>query len=130
MTPNRPVRVLVVDDDPIVLMALRNMLEIDGHLVSTASGGKSGIAAFHQAIEELSAFDMVITDFSMPEVSGAEVARSIKASRAQTWIVMLTGWGPQVDASDDWRAHVDDVLGKPPRLADLRKLMGQARVAQ
>lgn len=127
-TPDpRPLRVLVVDDNPVVLMALRNMLEIDGHRVSTAVGGLPGIAQFNQALEEQAAFDVVITDFTMPDVAGPVVARSIKASRAQTRVVMLTGGGPQVDAQDDWQAHVDDLLRKPPRLADLRSLMQRAR---
>ena len=123
---NLPRRILVVDDDPIVLMALRNMLEVDGHLVMTAAGGRIGIASFLECLHGAHPFDMVITDFGMPDVDGREVARSVKAASASTLVIMLTGGGPRVDARDDWQEFVDNIIGKPPRLADLRAVVNQA----
>lgn len=122
-----PVRVLLVDDDPMVLLSLRNLLEIDGHQVSTAAGGEIGIEAFQRALQAGMAFDVVITDFGMPHMDGRAVARAVKAASAGTRVVMLTGWGPRVDGMDDWQPYVDTVLGKPPRLAQVRQALANLR---
>ena len=122
-----PVRVLLVDDDPMVLLSLRNLLEIDGHQVSTAAGGEIGIEAFQRALQTGMAFDVVITDFGMPHMDGRAVARAVKAACAGTRVVMLTGWGPRVDGMDDWQPYVDTVLGKPPRLAQVRQALANIR---
>ncbi len=125
--PAQSTRVLLVDDDPMVLLSLRNLLEIDGHQVSTAAGGEIGIEAFQRSLQDGLAFDVVITDFGMPHMDGRAVARAVKAASPGTRVVMLTGWGSRVDAMDDWQAHVDTVLGKPPRLAQVRQALAHLR---
>ena len=116
-------RVLLIDDDPSVLMSLTNMLEMDGHLVGTAAGGQIGVDAFERALQNGTCYDVVITDYNMPHMSGGEVARCIKAAQPSTKVLVLTGWGAPLEAPDDWHAYVDDVLSKPARLAELRKLL-------
>jgi CheY-like chemotaxis protein len=116
-------RVLVIDDHAIVLQAMRNLLEIDGHLVSTGESGAAGIALFELALGARTPFDLVITDFGMPGMDGREVARRVKQARPATRVVMFSGGGPEVDAGDGWKACVDGYLGKPARLADLRKML-------
>ena len=56
----------------------------------------------------------------MPYVDGRKVAASIKAASAETPVVLLTGWGRRLLAEHDIPAHVDRVLSKPPRLAEVR----------
>jgi CheY-like chemotaxis protein len=124
---NAALRVLVVDDQAIVLQAMRNLLEIDGHLVSTCESGLAGVELFDTALRDGTPFEVVFTDFGMPGMDGGEVARHVKLARPGTWVVMLTGWGPAVEASEDWKSHVDSFLGKPPRLAGLRKMLTDAR---
>lgn len=119
-------QILVVDDDPTVLLSLRNMLEVDGHAVRTAAGGQIGIEAFELSLREGNPFDVVITDFGMPNMDGRAVARAVKAARPATLVFMLTGWGSQVDAMDDWQQHVDNILAKPTRLAQLREALSAA----
>lgn len=118
-------RVLVIDDTPMVLLSLRTMLEMDGHHVDTAADGRGGVEAFGRALQQ-QPYDMVITDFSMPEMDGGEVACAIKALRPQTTVVLLTGWGAAVDPTQDWRSCVDQFLGKPTRLAQLRQVLAAA----
>ncbi|HXC25644.1 MAG TPA: ATP-binding protein, partial [Gemmatimonadaceae bacterium] len=67
ITPTRParrLRILVVDDDPLLIKVLRDVLEGDGHLVTAADGGQAGIQAFETALAkgEDNAFSVVITD--------------------------------------------------------------------
>ncbi|MBI1211827.1 MAG: response regulator [Alphaproteobacteria bacterium] len=123
-------RLLLVDDDPLVLQSLRATLEIDGHTVIAANDGQSGIDAFRSAVESGEKFDAVITDLGMPHVDGRKVAATVKQLSPKTPVVLLTGWGQSLATSDDAPAHVDAILGKPPKLRDLRKAMGELCKAQ
>jgi signal transduction histidine kinase/ActR/RegA family two-component response regulator len=116
-------RVLVVDDDPMVLASLRSMLELDGHEVSGAPSGQAGRETFAESLRAGAPFDFVITDFGMPNVDGLDVARAVKASGAATRVIMLTGGATRDGGPAQWKGHVDRVLGKPPRLAQLREAL-------
>lgn len=113
-------RVLVVDDDPLLIKSLRDALETDGHLVTTANGGKEGIATFQQSIATGERFALVITDLGMPYVDGRKVSSAVKAASPQTPVVLLTGWGQRLTEQGDVPPHVDRVLNKPPKLRELR----------
>ena len=121
----RPPRLplLVIDDDPILLQTLRNILEADGHAVAIANGGEEGISTFRSATQAGRHFAAVITDLGMPNVDGRKVAAAIKAESPNTPIVLLTGWGQRLIDDDDAPAHVDRVLSKPPKLRDLRQVL-------
>jgi DNA-binding response OmpR family regulator len=88
-----PLRVLVVDDDPLVLKSLRDTLEADGHGVTTADGGQAGIDAFLAARAQSNPFPVVITDLGMPYVDGRKVSSAIKSAAPGTTVLLLTGWG-------------------------------------
>jgi CheY-like chemotaxis protein len=116
----RPLSVLLVDDDPLVLESLRATLGSDGHTVAAADGGQAGIDAFAEAQRRGQKFDVVITDLGMPHVDGRRVAAAIKAASPATPVILLTGWGQRLVDDGDIPAHVDHVLNKPPKLRDLR----------
>lgn len=116
-------RILVVDDDPMVLKSLRDILEIDGHDVVSADGGQAGIDCFQAAYERHEHFAVVITDLGMPHVDGRKVASAVRQCSPATPIIMLTGWGQRLAADSDYPEHVDCVLGKPPRLKELRRAL-------
>jgi signal transduction histidine kinase/ActR/RegA family two-component response regulator len=117
---NRRLRILLVDDDPLLIKALQDTLEEDGHLVTATNGGQAGIDAFAAAQRTGSGFHIVITDLGMPHVDGRKVAAAIKGLSPQTPVIMLTGWGQRLQAENDIPPHVDRVLNKPPRLQQLR----------
>lgn len=116
-------RILVVDDDPMVLKSLRDILEIDGHEVVSADGGQAGIDCFRAACERHEYFAVVITDLGMPHVDGRKVASAVRQRSPATPIIMLTGWGQRLAADSDYPEHVNCVLGKPPRLKELRRAL-------
>jgi PAS domain S-box-containing protein len=120
-----PQRILVVDDDPLVLKSLRDALEGDGHGVTTADGGQAGIDAFVAAQSRGEPFPVVITDLGMPYVDGRKVAAAIKAAAPDTVVLMLTGWGQRLVAEGDVPPHVNHVLSKPPKLSQLRAALAQ-----
>jgi len=123
--PAAPQRVLIVDDDPAILMSLREALELDGHEVVSAAGGQEGIDAFRSSAAKGEQFGIVITDLGMPFVDGRKVAAAIKECSATTPVILLTGWGQRMISDGDVPAHVDGVLSKPPQLRRLREVIAR-----
>ncbi len=122
VAPER-LRVLVVDDDPLFLKTLGNLLESDGHIVTEISGGQAAIDAFRAAHQRKEIFSVVITDLGMPYVDGRRVAGAIKEISPSTPVIMLTGWGQRLMADDDIPPNIDRVLTKPPKLRELRQTL-------
>ncbi len=116
----RSLRILIVDDDPILAESLSDTLRQEGHAITVAGGGQAGIDAFHSARQSARPFDAVITDLGMPYVDGRQVANAIRATSPQTPIIMLSGWGPRLSADAQSRPPVDRMFAKPPRLRELR----------
>jgi PAS domain S-box-containing protein len=102
-----PLRILLVDDDPVLLKSLEDILRADGHTLTVADGGEAGIQAFRAAHEQGRPVDIVITDLGMPYVDGRTVASAVKALSASI--------------EGDVPSHVDQVLSKPPKLRELRE---------
>jgi CheY-like chemotaxis protein len=122
--PSR-LRLLVVDDDPLLLKSLQDTLEGDGHLVVAANGGQNGIDLFGAALQRGESFAVVITDLGMPYVDGRRVAAAIKTAAPTTPIILLTGWGQRLEAEGDVPLHVDRILSKPPKLRELRATLAE-----
>jgi signal transduction histidine kinase/ActR/RegA family two-component response regulator len=118
-------KILLIDDDPLLLNSLRESLVYDGHQVQTANGGKAGIEAFKDALNAGAAFPVVITDLGMPHIDGRAVAAAIKAAAPKTVIIMLTGWGQRLVATGDIPAEVTAVLSKPPKMVELRQCIAE-----
>jgi CheY-like chemotaxis protein len=123
-------RILVVDDDPLLLKSIRDILESDGHLVVTANHGQEAIDVFQNSIEHNKgalgeSFAAVITDLGMPYIDGRKVARAVKLASPSTPVILLTGWGQRLVADGEVPPHVDRVLNKPPKLRDLRTALAE-----
>ncbi|MBV8923588.1 ATP-binding protein [Bradyrhizobium sp.] len=116
-------RLLLVDDDPLLLKSLRDTLQADGHVVVSTNGGAAGVKAFRAALAAGESFGAVITDLGMPNVDGRMVAAAIKDLSAATPVIMLTGWGRRLLSGEDIPPHVDFVLSKPPKLRELRETL-------
>jgi CheY-like chemotaxis protein len=116
-------KILIVDDDPVILKALESTLVEDGHIPTVASGGESGIKLFQSTFQGGVPFDVVITDLAMPYVDGNMVVVAIKNQSPATPIILLTGWkgDPKIEA--EVAAKVDRVLGKPLYLSKLREAL-------
>ncbi|HUQ09929.1 MAG TPA: PAS domain S-box protein [Steroidobacteraceae bacterium] len=118
--PVGPMRILLIDDDPLLLKSLRDTLESEGHDITAVNGGQAGINTFVESHALGAPFPLVITDLGMPHVDGRKVAATVKASVPQTVVIMLTGWGRRLVAEGDVPPGVDQVLSKPPKLIELR----------
>jgi signal transduction histidine kinase/CheY-like chemotaxis protein len=122
--PSR-LRLLLVDDDPLLLKSLRDALETDGHVIVAANGGADGIAVFRASLERGETIEAVITDLGMPYVDGRQVAAAVKAASPTTPVILLTGWGRRLVADGEIPPHVDRVLAKPPKLREVRQALAQ-----
>lgn len=121
--PPRPLSLLIIDDDPVIIESLTEVLRRDGHQVTSANGGAAGIEAFRSALHQYRKFDVVITDLGMPYVDGRAVAAAVKTASSATPVILLTGWGHRLQAENDRPAHVDRILNKPPKMEELRRTL-------
>ena len=112
--PTQPGRILVVDDDGINREICVDVLEPLGHEIRTAAGGS-------EALEQITSgrFDLVITDLSMPGLSGWDVAKQAKRVSPSTRVMLLSGWSVQQDPEETRAAGIDLVLSKPVQLGEL-----------
>ena len=122
--PSR-LRLLLIDDDPMLLKSLRDALESDGHVIVTANGGEAGISAFRKSLDRGETFAAVITDLGMPYFDGRRVAAAVKETSPATPVILLTGWGQRLVAEGDLPPYVDRVLAKPPKLREVREALAQ-----
>jgi CheY-like chemotaxis protein len=114
-------RILVVDDEPFVCDAVRMMLNFDGHVVETANNGMEALALFDKG-----KFDLVITDFAMPNMKGDELAAAIKARSPKQPVVMITAYAEMLQSSGTPLKGVDFVISKPFLLENLREAIIKA----
>ena len=123
--PIKPLRVLCIDDEPLLRDLLKEMLERDGHTVEVSDSGQTGLDAFRFARKTGRPFELVITDLGMPYVDGRQVTRTIKHESPETPVVMLTGWGTFMKEDDSAPAGLDALLSKPPRSKELRETLSR-----
>lgn len=112
----RHYRVLVIDDNEDAAISLTLLLEAQGHIVQTASDGKTGLRLAHDFSPEA-----IVLDIGLPDMNGYEVARLIRQqpSGRDKLIVALTGWGQETDRQAAKNAGFDLHFTKPVNLDDL-----------
>ena len=116
----RPMRVLLVDDDPLILDSIAEVLSFDGHDVAVASNGRAALDCFSAALDSASPFDAVVTDLGMPVVNGIQVANEVRALSGTVCIILLTGWGERAREEREFPRTVNHLLAKPVRIDELR----------
>jgi DNA-binding response OmpR family regulator len=86
-----------------------------------AASGKEGLDLFRDERH-----DLVLTDLGMPEMSGWQVARAVKELSPETPIILVTGWGEELDPDAVREGGIDFVLAKPFRVNDVLTLVVRA----
>ncbi len=108
-------RVLVIDDEPSVRSLLRDLLRAAGHEAVEAPNGRDGI----ERIARGETFDVVLTDLGMPDLSGWDVARAVAERPDPPPVILVTGWGIQLDDRTLSASRVAAVVAKPFTLEDV-----------
>lgn len=122
--PDSNCRVLVVDDEPSVCHAVRLVLTLTGYQVNTAWSSKEALA-----ILDAERHDLVITDFTMPDMKGDKLSEVIKGRWPETSVVMLTACAGKLRAAGVPLPFVDALLDKPFEIADLRRTIKEVLAA-
>ena len=122
-TPKRSLHILCIDDDEQILEMMKDCLTHYEHRVRVASGGKYGIELFRTAILKSEPYEVVITDFGMPDIDGYHVARTIKAESPNTPIIMMTGRDTIAKEGGKMASAVDVLVDKPPHIEQLNNLL-------
>jgi len=115
-----PLRILLVDDEPDVRLAVADMLAEDGHAVAAVGAGRAAL----MRLERGEPYDLVLTDLGMPDMTGWDVARAIKARWPKLPVALITGWQESA-RSDDERRAVDMTIAKPVTFETLRALVAR-----
>ena len=112
---SRALRILVADDQEVICELIAEYLRADGHAVEIACDGTDAFNKFNPA-----RFDMVVTDQSMPGMSGQQLAGEIHKSAPGTPVILLTGFGEMVDLGTPPEG-ISLIVGKPVSAAKLRR---------
>ncbi len=117
----KPASILIIDDNKELRDIISEILVTKGHQVSEAEDGIQAVDVFNKG-----KFDLVFVNLSLPELSGWEVIQRIKQKDSEVKVVLLTGWGAQIDFEEAKEKGVDFLIPKPFKAEDLLNVLGQA----
>lgn len=107
-------RILLVEDEPGLVLTLADRLASEGYAVETATDGEQGLAKASQG-----GFDLIILDVMLPRLSGFEVCRRLRQAGVETPILMLTARSQVVDKVVGLKTGADDYVTKPFDMMEL-----------
>ncbi len=122
-TPGGKERVLFVDDEPPLVEIARNMLARMGYQVSGFTSSQEALAEFQR---DPWAYDLVISDQTMPGLTGAALAREIKARRPELPVIICTGFSHQLSPEQAAEIGVSAFVMKPITSAEISRVMRSA----
>ena len=121
-------RILMVDDEPSIVKMQKQNLERLGYTVAARSGSMEALEAFRTAP---GSFDLIITDMTMPNMSGDELALSVKEIRPDIPVILCTGFSEKVNVKTAKDMLIDGFLMKPvdkEKMAKtVRKVLDEAK---
>jgi CheY-like chemotaxis protein len=104
----QPRYILIVDDEPLVCQSVEMLLQPDGYIVEHARDGFEALAKF-----ETGKYDMIFTDYFMPQMRGDKLAAAIKRRAPQQPVVMITAFPEKLQTSACPLGGVDSFICKP-----------------
>lgn len=113
-------RVFVIDDDDVMLLSCRRILESDGYVVETFDNGHEGLARLHEVKPQL-----LLVDLKMPELDGLQVIHRIRDFDPELVIAVITGYATIATAVDAMKAGAYDFLPKPFTPDELRVVVNR-----
>lgn len=113
--------VLVVDDEPLILNLVKEILSQEGYQVETAGNGKEAMQAL-----QAHPFDVILTDMMMPDMTGMELVQYLRLHHPGALTLVFTGYANYEDAVEAVRQGAFDYLPKPVQPETLRHAISQA----
>ena len=115
----RPLRILLVDDDADVRDTAQEMLDELGHAVTAAENGPAGLALLRETL----AFDLLLADFAMPEMTGVQLAEQALALQPALTVLLMTGYADSA-ARQSWSERGYRTVTKPFTTTELAAAIG------
>jgi len=109
---------LIVDDDALIRLSLKKLLEKDGFIVLTASSGASALTILEEETPEI-----VVLDVRLPDSSGIDLLRTIKEVNPETVVIMITGHADIKSSVEAMKMGAYDFLEKPLDFADIGNIL-------
>jgi two-component system, NtrC family, response regulator PilR len=119
---NEDFRILVVDDNKELREILEEYLREDGDEVEGAANGKEALEK-----QTENAFDLIVTDLNMPELTGMELIKAIRTENDYTEFVIITGYASMDTAVEAIRIGAFDYIVKPFRMEELKVVVKNVR---
>ena len=116
-------RILVIDDDQILVKLLEEMLSIMGYEAESNTSSKDGLKIFKDSPDK---FDLVITDMTMPEMNGDALAREILSIRNNIPIILCSGFNEQISEAQAKEIGITEFLMKPVNMKTLSSVINKA----
>jgi PAS domain S-box-containing protein len=116
--PRGQERILVVEDEPALAKVMKLMLERLGYQVNSQTSSVEALETFRHQLHN-NAFDLVITDMTMPSLTGADLAREILKLKPGLPIVLCTGFSEKINAQSAKEIGIQAVLMKPVKVKEL-----------
>jgi len=114
-TAIKPVlRILILDDEPIVCKRLKPSFEKMGHTVETFTDSSQALARLKETV-----FDIVITDLKMEGADGLQVLNGAKSSSSDTQVIIITGFATSETAKESYSKGAVEFIAKPFKIGDL-----------
>ena len=107
-------RLLLIEDEPGLVLTLRDRLSREGYAIETSADGESGL---ERAAGEV--FDLVLLDVMLPRLNGFDVLRELRKRGVETPVIMLTAKGQVVDKVVGLKLGADDYVTKPFEMVEL-----------
>jgi nitrogen regulation protein NR(I) len=114
-------KILLIEDDPAIVMTLRRVLAEEGHEVMVEKRGDTGLAN-----AKANPFDVILTDMKLPGVGGMELVRELHAVKPRLPIILMTAHGTTETAIEATKAGAYDYLVKPFEIPELLELVDKA----
>jgi CheY-like chemotaxis protein len=123
---SRKLKILLVDDNEVLLIAIRGLLRLMGHTTDVARNGREALEA-----TSLHRYDVVLLDIQMPEMGGYEAARTLRTDFPAGTPPRIIGFsGESADRDSYVASGMDDFLVKPVRPRDLERVLSPSLEAR
>ena len=108
MIKEEKIKLLLVDDEPLIRESLYEILRMQGHIVMTAETGEKALE-----IMKTAPADILLTDFKLPKMSGLDLLKNVKKAFPKTEIILITGYGSIENAVEAMKVGAFDYITKP-----------------